>query len=401
MNHPTRLATINRWVLAAVAFEVFIGGGGRLFEFGPVTLRMTLFAVAVLLSLLALLTIELDEASRLAWALTALAGVFIAASTARGLANEATVNNVLLDVRQLLYFAICPFFAIAIQTVDDVIMIARIVKTVSIILALSYLVLWAALGLGLLDFQLWYDRMNGTEEFFFRGELFFFYKGFFYLCIGVIFHLSEPRRLSLAIAALLFTALLLTLTRGFLIFTSVAALAMVASRNRRVLVLLAPLVLGSLVAAFFLLPNTDPLIASQRLESNLVRLDDTSFYLDHVAPLTFMLGEGFGIPLNDRLNVENTYMWLIYKQGIFGLLFWFIPLLIICIDYRRARHTLENRQIADAFFFSASFLFLQTATNPFLNNSIGMAFLFMTMFSMRVLASKKRRQSLSLRTALP
>lgn len=385
-RHPVRLANVLRGLLVVISLEVFIGGGGRLFEIGPLTLRMVLFAIAVSLAVASLAVIELDRSVRLAWALTALAALSMITSAAWGFADGATSENVMTDMRQLLYFAICPFFALAIRTKEHVVLISVLVKRVSIILAVSYLLFWAALALGLLDFHYWYAQLNDTDEFFFRGELFFFYKGFFYLCIGVIFYLTEPRRLTLAIATLLFTALLLTLTRGFLLFTSIVVLGMLATRNRRLLLIVLPVVIVAIVAAFSVLPNADPLIASQRLESNSVRIDDAAYFFAHVDWISLLTGRGFGIPLNDRLNIENTYLWLLYKQGIPGLLFWGLPFWLIATAYRKARRSPEYHRLADAFFFSTVFLFLQTATNPFLNNSIGMAFLFMSLFSLRVLA---------------
>src|SRR5688572_23647813 len=102
-----------RVVYFLLTLEVILGGGGRLMEIGPVTLRMVLFAVALVLTVMTVAargTLVDAKATMLlliSFLLVQSGGVVIGLS--RGNPPEA----VWTDVQPLLFWLVAPFVALA------------------------------------------------------------------------------------------------------------------------------------------------------------------------------------------------------------------------------------------------------------------------------------------------
>ena len=69
---------------------------------------------------------------------------------------------------------------------------------ISIVQALLYLMIVGGMATNILPYGYTYDLLNSTGEFYFRGsrgivKYCFFYKGFLYMCIGLIFLLHEKK----------------------------------------------------------------------------------------------------------------------------------------------------------------------------------------------------------------
>jgi hypothetical protein len=239
----------------------------------------------------------------------------------------------------------------------------------------------------LIDFVAVYGKLKSSGEFVGRGEGLIFYKGFLYLCIATVFLVAIRGRYWKVLTVLVTVALVLTLTRGFLLATAFAVLLMLFIQGRK-----GTLVLGlmmAVIAAFVVLeylPSQSSGDTGSRFEtSNNQRIDDTAYVRDHLSARTFVFGEGFGVPINDREYVENTFLWVFWKLGLAGVLFWLSPL-VLCTHYFRKLPRDGPSPLAGAYYYGVLLVYVQTLTNPYLNNPIGLSYVLVALFSLRTLA---------------
>lgn len=384
---------------ALIAFELFVGGGGRLFEIGPVTARMVLFAIAMLVIGMAIWTRPHRRGGFLIaflWVFAYLA-IHIPAFL-RGTVNGFSAADAFADLQPTLYWLAAPFFALAVENPKNIERTQRLVVLAGLVLAVAYLATIASVVLGYISpIDLWIALLP-TGEFFFRNEILFFYKGDLYLGIAIIFLLSF-RHIRFGILALIGTALLLTLTRGFLLAGFVAAILMFTYQRRwRAVFYVLSFTFSIFVFVQILLSSVDPAALGDRAGSDSVRLDDLSYMVNHATIGTLLIGEGFGALINARMNVETSYLWLLWKGGILTLAFWVLPLVFSFHWLRNVPRKSADFQPACAFFFSIVFIYVQTMTNPFLNNPIGLSFVIIGMFCLRKFAGNSRSSQTTMRS---
>ena len=227
--------------------ELMLLGSGRLIQFGPLTLRMYLYLICLVTGLLLVLkrgAVDRDLA------LLSLAFVGLTAwSAAVGLVNHARMEQVVEDVKPLLFFPIVFFFASTIRTVEQVHRVGTVIRFCSLVLAVAYILALVLIALRIIPFRAVYEVLSQSGEFFFRGHSGAFYKGFLYLGVGFCFFLTGTRR-STILAGLLFLAIALTFTRGMLLATVLTA-GIAAALHRRSGVRL-PIYLGTLLVSLSL-----------------------------------------------------------------------------------------------------------------------------------------------------
>ena len=369
--------------------ELFLGGGGRLMPVGPVTVRMILFAACMASALFVVRGVR-HRVEGFALSLALLAGYLLTHVPAFliGLLHGASLEDVFTDIQASMYWFIVPFFALALSNPRMVLRSAFLAKAAGVLLSLAYMLILVGLATGVLNFFELYETFDVYKEFVFRGESsFFLYKGFLYLGISSMFFIATQGRWHNALLLIVLTALVLSLTRGYVLATSVAALAMLVQLRRWRAVAFALAVCA--VAGFLVwsyLPSLDEGFLTARSESNVTRSTDIAFMIYNSTPLTLLFGEGFGSYINGRLGVENTFLYLWWKTGIFGLMFWMVPLVLCFRYYRRIPQGTAAHRLATAFFYSVLLIYVQTATNPYLNNAIGLSFVLISMFSLRQIA---------------
>jgi hypothetical protein len=380
-----------RILFIVVALDLFLGGGGRLIEFGPLSLRMVLFAVALVTLVVFLVGRpggwrSIDGQERFAIAAVAAFFATHAGAVAIGWLSDHPLEDIVVDIKPLLFVLMAPFFALCLKTTADVAMTERLLRIAGPVLAILYLAIWGGLAAGALDFAVIYPLLNDTGEFFFRGESFFFYKGFLFLGVGIVFLLAQRGAASLLLAMLVAVALLLTLTRGFVLSTAIAVLAFLMFRDRRMLVAAMPLVAASVFIVLVYLPGMDHLYLEQRELSNTTRGDDWNHFLANANIGTLLVGQGFGAVFNQRLLFENSYLWLLWKGGLPVLAFWLTPFALATYWLMAAARSPRYHVAAAAWWCALLLVYVQTATNPFLNNPIGLSVVLLSVLSLRVLA---------------
>jgi hypothetical protein len=227
---------------------------------------------------------------------------------------------------------------------------------------------------GYIDFTEFYKKQYEIGEIFFRGDNLFFYKGFLYLCIGFIFILVSNIKFKFPLLLLLFTSIVLTLTRGFILFTSIVGVFYIFFINKKLILKLFSLTLLCVLITVFLKDIVE--IFQDRADSDVVRFTQMTQVSDNITPFTLIFGHGFGIGVQDRpIHMENSFLEIFHKQGIIGIGFWLFLLAYIFIIYFKIKN---NKNIALPFLLSTTFVYLQSFTNPFVNNPIGLSIILLT-----------------------
>lgn len=385
-------------LVAAIVLEIVLLGDGQLLKIGPLTVRMWLFVAGLGYATLSILRRgSIDrEILLLVVSFLAVIGLSLTVGAIRG----APLGAMAEDVKPQLYFLSLLFFGEAID-LHRIAQVRSLVRRGAMALALIYLA-WLAVVLShRVPIVPIYLLLNTTGEFSFRGGSgFLFYKGFVFLAVAFFFYAFERRLVARLCAITLFAALVLALTRGpLLALVLVLCVAMLFSPRERPSGALSRVLLGMGVVAFVVVLLTTQ---RDRAGSNAVRAGDLEFVVNATTPLSLLVGHGLGTEISWRgLHIEPTYLELMHKEGVTGLLFWFAVLAFITRQYVLARRTPMAAQ-AFPFFLSTLFIYAQTATNPFLTNPIGMSIVLISAVSLRRIAtSSPDEEALRARAAKP
>jgi hypothetical protein len=376
-----------RALFAITLFELFVGGGGRLTAVGPVSLRMALFATCLCATGVAILfPRRRSDGVLFAMVLVLVYLLIHVGGLVVGAIYGGDVAEMLGEFQQSLYWLGAPFFALMIQSEQDVERCARIVQIAGVTLACIYLSILIGLFSGVIHLGLLKFVIGDTGEVIFRSGEFFVYKGFLYLGMSIVFFVAIRGRFWVFAVALVGAAMVLTFTRGSILSTAVAVILMLCVQGRwRAAVPALILAASAAFLVWFYLPSMDTtVLASHELSTN-QRLEDMNYMLYHVDANTLLIGEGYGSLINDRYMIENTFLWVLWKLGTSGLLFWLFPL-SLCIYYYSKVPDRRANSLANAYLFGTILVYVQTSTNPFLNNPIGLSFVMLAMFSLRRLS---------------
>lgn len=370
----------------AVLTEAVLGGGGRTFAIGPISLRMLLFAVSVMTWVaMMLVSTRRREGVGLAALLIVAFVVGLTPGLLVDIERGTSLTTIGTELQPLLFWLIAPLFAMALQDVASVRRAANILLYGGVAVGAITLLIMLGLQIGAIGFGRFYAWASDTNELFFRTRASFFYKGHFYVGISLIFCLILlPRwwKTMLAITAL---SIGLSLTRGLYLAVVVAAVLSFISARRSFAVIAIGLV-GIGIAVFYGDTLLNLLYDPNRLISSQTRTRDLTYFLLTFDYDTLLFGDGTGVLLNGRHSIENSYIWAVWRFGIAGLLFWLTPLFLSVRYFLSIRRESEVYQLASAFFFGIIMLYVLTFTNPFINNSIGMAYALCAVFALRRLS---------------
>jgi hypothetical protein len=366
--------------------ELFIGGGGRLTAVGPISLRMILFACCLCATVIAILfPRRRSDGVLFAMLLVLLYLLVHVAGLVVGSINGGDTKQIFAEFQQALYWLAAPFYALMIQSEQDAQRAARLVQIAGLTLAVGYVAVLAALISGVISVHLLAATLGSSGEVTFRSGEFFFFKGFLYLCLSIVFFVALRSKYWTLLAAFAAIATVLTFTRGFLLSTPITVILLLWSQRRWGLAI--PVLLLAAAAAFLIwvyFPSLDTSVSGAHEASTNQRLEDMMYMLDHVTAKTFLIGEGYGSMINNRFGIENTFLWALWKLGTLGLLFWLLPL-ALCVYYYSKISNRRSNPLANAFLFGTVLVYVQTATNPYLNNPIGLSFVLVALFSLRIL----------------
>lgn len=382
--------------------ELFLGGGGRFTAIGPVTLRMLLFACFLYVGALTILVQRRETKQlRLAYAMVLLYLLVHVPGLISAAIRGVDIADAMTEFQQSLYWLGAPVFALVLRGKHMIARTATLVRLAGVVLAVGYLVLIAAIATGVFDVKTLFQIAVEGQELSSRGEGLLFYKGFLYLGIAIIFFVSMRVRLWVPAVIIIAIALVFTLTRGYILSTSIAVLVLLLVQKRKWAASAA--VAGILAVAFMVwvyFPSGNEAMQNSRIESNSIRLDDMSFMANHATAATLLFGEGFGAMINGRALIENTFLWAFWKLGVAGVTFWLLPLALCTWFFAQIPRRGSNR-LAGAYYCGVLLVYIETATNPYLNNPIGLSFVMIAMFSLQTLSSESESEVTGRDLALP
>lgn len=385
--------------------EIAIGGGGRLTSLGPVSLRMILFVIASVFTLIA--STRGQKISKEYKILLTLFIITITIGWIRGILNGAEQQYWWEDIKPLLYFFILPFFAITFSNEINILNASRIIRFAAVFLAVAFFVALFLIHTNIIPFLDFYALAIDTGEFFFRGQVTFFYKGFLYLCIGLIFIHFLSIKNKTALLSLVLLAILLTFTRGFIlalcltyagyfflnhhyikatIFTTLAICIIAYGQAAISYTSQAIDIARSTTKTYSMSDSNGPPVEQQYIpKKNLLgnrdfsdsgRLQQITEVIERITPLSFFMGHGFGNGVPSRpVHMEISYLEIFHKQGLLGLAFWGYIFFMLLQKYRNT----PLSPMRDAFFCGALFVFFQSLTNQYINNPIGLSMVLVTL----------------------
>jgi len=357
--------------------ELFLLGSGQLLKIGPLTIRMILFGVAIVYTIAyALKSQRIDKNIYVLfvfWLFTTIISFLI------GIYNS-NISMILLDLKPNMFFVMFLYFYFTIKSIDDVIQIKKLLKFSSLTLAVLYLSYLLLIQVNILSFDRVYETLSITKDFFFRGiSGIFFYKGFFYLVIGLFFILFDKKikKSSLMIISI---AIILTFTRGFvldILFVLVLwGIEEVLRNNYKVkykvfIWVLVAFVLISIVSLFVFIQMND------KINSDSVRIQTIHQVFERINLFSLFFGHGFGVGVPIReYKMEIAYLEIFHKQGLLGLSFWL--LLFVHSSSIFYYMSYAKKTFFRPFFYSIVIVYFQSLTNPYINNPIGMSILFIS-----------------------
>ena len=374
-------------LLCIVLLELFLMGSGRLLELGPVTLRMLLFCLCLFSAAYNIATGR-KGVSQFLFFLVGSYLVLMLEATFLGYISLSDPSLVFEDVKPLIYFLMVVYFEMTITDSSRIRLVSSLVKIAAVTMAIIYLMLICMVYSGIVDFSQVYGWVGSSSEFMFRGETGeagLFYKGFLYICVGLIFFLFDGTSKSFLAVTLLVPAILLTFTKGFVVALIPTILIGYYILSKK-WVAVAAVALILTAAAVFLFLNWFQVLGDKS-ESDMLRIVTAQQVAEATTVPSVLVGQGFGQGVYERpMHMETSLLEVFHKQGVPGVAFW-IMLLGCIVRYYCLAASRHNQRIALPFALSAFFIYGQSISNPFMNNPIGMSFLLISLVTLRVLST--------------
>jgi len=360
-------------VLLLFVLDLYLLGGGRVIDFGGITLRMILFTIISLMAIfMMLLTKEINSLAlnSIICALgVLLVGMFF--SVINNNSKEGSVNITAYS------FVILPF-AFSYFKNRLFIFLDNSIRFSAMLLSSSYLMFIYFVYMGKVSILNVFDYLP-ESEIFLRGEGALIYKGFVFILIGAL-HLVIVKRGSaifryIGVLVCLLAAIA-TLTRGFVISFAVVIL-IYSFFNAKTLTckyFIISLVLLLPIIAYVFFP-----LYFSRADSDNVRLGDLSEFINYLNEdiVRMFLGGGVSVFLGERPSIENSYMDIILRFGLVGASFLLLVFFIIWARYlqiMRLNIQSVDKSKVNWLFYSVLLLYIQSNFNPYITNYIGGTF---------------------------
>lgn len=412
--------------------ELIIGGGGRLFLLGPITWRMGLFGLTQLVIWTDIARGKFKP-EHWHWKLLGSLMVLSAFSAIIGWYKGSDINAIFTDIKPLLYWANLMFFAGQITKHEHLEAIKKYFRWGTALLAITYLgvlVLWKS---NVIDGWQMYLRLGPIDEFSFRGNLGFFYKGFVFIPVGILFWMQQAGKSKYFIVGLMYLATLFTFTRGlWLILFGILALYIMLYNRKSLLgwlsmafMMISIYALGLYVGqletqtfaqqqasldAYKVAYEAQELKDWQRdlssrfsqgfegrepsISSRLVMFEEVA---KAVSPGSVLLGHGFGQGVPSKpVHMEMSYLEVFHKQGLPGLMVWGWLFWQLCSLFYRANgkslQQLDYRSDAFVLFFSSVFFIGISFINPFINSPMGLGMMSISLIGLHLIANGPKLQ---------
>lgn len=374
-------------LLLTIIFEVSIGGGGRLIDVGYLSPRMYLFVCALIYCIYGYLKFSVKPAYEFLIMVIVFA-VLMSLSLLISLYKHIPISAIASDIKPMFWFICLLFFSVTIKDIKHIQYITTVIKLSGLLLALMFLLLFSIWKLGFVSFSDVMGLLNPLHdpklEFYFRGDMTFFFKAIIYVAATVFFSLFETntyKRMLYIVLMLLTIAFTLTRAVWLSVFLVLALYCFWKYKDKNILksIALSLFLVFCGVCGVLLISELLP----SALISNASRVKDLHRFNELFSFNSAVLGNGLGAEILGRDQLEINYINIFYKLGIVGLIFWFYPLFYIYTQSRKlSTHAL---QLVIPFILSTLFVYLVSCAHQFLTNSIGMTIVLVTMVVTRVL----------------
>ncbi|EJG1990348.1 TPA: O-antigen polymerase [Vibrio parahaemolyticus] len=349
--------------------DMYLFGGGRVVEVFGITLRMFLFSFALILAVIFTIS-RMKISLTVVWVILLFLLVLCYSSFLSAVSNGLSFSSI---SAYLFVLVILFFYAFS----DRVFyFLERTIAFCCLFMSVSYLGFLYLAFSGNVSFLDIYKFLP-ESELFLRGQDGFVYKGFLYLLIGSLYFIIVDRYKPIWRAIffiLCFSAILATLTRGFVISLLIVVLIYYVV-NSKSLALKLTVVSITLFFPIFIFSFYPDLIF--RSGSDSTRINDIYVFLNFIdnGRLNLIFGDGISAYLGDRAGVENAYMDTWLRFGLFGVFLLILCFIKITIDYYYLRTNMGVDKRYDWLYYSVVLIFIQSNFNPYVNNYIGGSFL--------------------------
>lgn len=375
-------------LLIFLLVEAVLAGSGRLLTFGPLTLKMYLFLITLFVSVVLIFSYPLFD--KHFFYLSSFFTLTLLVGSAIGINNGANLAYILIDLKPLIYFYVLLFLFISIKSYFEINLITLIIKKLSLFLAGFYLLILILLFSGIINFSWFYNFFSNPSfysEIIFRGDQgCFFYKGFIFLVVGFIFYFFGNSKMKILPLFIFSLAMLGTQTRGFIVDVILVLLfyfifikkMRIDKTLLKILVISIPIIMGIL----YLYSQS---VIGDRTDSDMIRYMQIEQVWEHITPFSFFLGHGFGIgvPIRD-VHMEITYLEIFHKQGLLGLLFWgYFLYLPTAYFFQIKKISISKSNEVLPYYLSIIAIYVQSLTNPYLMNPIGLSICLISIVVMR------------------
>ncbi|WP_428909670.1 O-antigen ligase family protein [Niallia sp. Krafla_26] len=429
-------------ILLTIFFvEVFIGGGGRLIDFGILSIRQVLFILVILtfatriIKEKAYFNKEINTFIRINPLTIGIYGLIIwfFVSALMGIINGNPLSIIVMDFFRVSFFGV--YFPLAYYISEERFTKQRIISLLkySALAVAIFTISIAVLGKTVFsaNFLPFYRFMNTimNDDLFFRPSNSVFYKSHFYVLIGLILSLNallskKYTKIDIYNVILCSISILWSETRGFLVAFVVCVLMIIALDIKIVtdpikglvqkyknLVKNKQLIKKSIILMIVIIsvPFLYQHMTLERFQQDAVvevpkpddeeenkevkkEVNDVSvnarleFILDSKDillsnPVLLVVGHGYGTEIAGRLNgIEMSFLDILVEQGIIGLSIWLFLCLIFLLNYHKAYKRNFNITTDDRSLIAAFIgVVVLTNINPFINNPIGITFFILVL----------------------
>lgn len=416
--------------LTAFFIELFVGGGGRLIAFGPLSIREVLFIGLLLIYVFrivkekAIFNKEINTFFRfnpVTIGVYFLTGWFVVSSLLGVLYHHPKGLIATFFLRAIF---IVVYFPLAYYISKERFSVGRIITLLkySAFAVALFTIIVDLLGKTVFsnNFVVFYNFMNTITHYdlFFRPSNAVFYKSQFFVLIALTISLNDvlnKKFSKIDILNLIFcsVSLIWSETRGFLLAFLMCALmivildakvlsdpikglankfkALVQSKQfvKKFIILIVIMIAVPTLYNYMTLSRfkTGTATSVQNATTDDTAVNDISVntrikfivaskdILEH--PSNLIVGGGYGLSIGGRVNgIEMSFLEILDEQGLIGLAAWFFLFLIVYLNYYAAYkkgYKLTTRDISLLAAFMG--ILLLTNINPFINNPIGMSFL--------------------------
>ncbi|MFS0821590.1 O-antigen ligase family protein [Bacillus sp. 1P02SD] len=439
-------------ILLTIFFiELFVGGGGRLIDFGILSIRQVLFILVIgvffvrIIRENAYLNKDINTLVRfnpVSIGIYLLLASFVA-SAGIGYINGHSLSLIITDFFRVVFFVV--YFPLAYYIADTRFSKQRIVTILkySALAVAIFTIVVSLLGKTIFssNFAPFYNFMNWimNDDLFFRPSNSVFYKSHLFVVIALIISLNAVltknySKLDIANIILCSISAIWSETRGFLLAFMISILMIIILDTKVIVDPIKGFVskcqklfeekqfLAKFVILIFVLVATpflynhmtlerfqqDVATPAEQDENNVANeaenevndisvnkriefiLDSKTIFTDN--PTNLVLGTGYGKEIAGRVTgIEMSFLDILVEQGIIGLLIWFFLFFLVYYNYYyifKRGYQLTPTDIS----LMASFmgLLLLTNINPFINNPIGISFFVVLL----IISQNKKEQYL-------